>query len=365
MSIAIDEMKFWVAISSYSKIGPKRFELLFKHFKSGENIWKAEVNDLVIAGLDAKIAENFDQYRKLVNPEKILEDNLQENIQIITIIDEDYPPLLKEIDSAPFILYYKGDLKSVTSTLAIVGSRKISLYGKQATAEIVRGIVRNNINTISGLALGTDTIVHEETIKAGGKTVAVLGSGVNKINIYPQINYNLSNKIIETGGAIISEYPVNIPAFKYNFPLRNRIISGLSQGVLIIESAETGGSLITADYALKQNKKLFALPGNIYNNNSVGTNNLIRDKKANLITSSKDILLALDLKLKENINQPQINLSPDEKIVLDTLSNNPQHIDVIIKLSKIDAKKISSILLILEMKGLIKNLGHMKYVVNN
>jgi DNA processing protein len=364
MSIEEGNLKYWVALSVYPKIGPIRFKKLFDFFKNTKLIWQAEGIDLLKAGLEEHIIIDFIEARKKIHPEKELEKNLKENIKIITIENKAYPQKLRKIDSPPFVLYYKGNLNYKEPSLAIIGTRKMSLYGKQVAGELTRNICRNNITTISGMALGIDSIVHKETIRSNDRTVAVLGSGLDEKNIYPKINYNLSKEIIDSNGLLISEYSAGTPGLSYNFPQRNRIISGLSSGLLVIESALKGGSLITVNYAKKQNKKIFAIPGPITSNNSAGTNNLIKTNMAKMITSYKDILDALEL--KQDIAKKQIDkLSNDEESLLNFLTKSPLHIDEIIKKSKIKSNKISSLLIVLELKGLIENLGNMNYATKS
>jgi DNA processing protein len=362
MSIPLDSLKYWVSLSVYPKIGPIRFKKLLIFFKNPKNIWQAEGIDLLKAGLEERIILDFIETRKKINPEEELEKNLKEDIKIVTIEDKSYPKKLHEIDSPPFVLYYKGNLKYQDPSLAIIGTRKMSPYGKQVASELTRKICRAGITTISGMALGIDSIVHKETLLSAGKTVAVLGSGLDENNIYPKININLSKEIINAGGLIISEYSAGSPGLSYNFPQRNRIISSLSSGLLIIESPLKGGSLITVKYAQKQNKKIFAVPGPITSINSSGTNDLIKKNIAQITTSYKDIVRSFGLK-QERQKQPTNNLSHEEKELLKFLTKTPMHIDEIIKKSKIESNKISPLLLVLELKNLIENLGNMNYVL--
>lgn len=365
MSIEKD-IKYWIAISKYSKIGPVRFKKLIKYFKNAENIWQTDTEELTKAGLEENIAKDFAEKKKQINPDLEMEQTLKEKINILTIQDDDYPKLLKKIKNPPFLLYYKGKLDGFKKpTLAIVGTRKASQYGKQSTFDIAKKIAENNITIISGMALGIDTIAHKTAIEAGGNTIAVLGSGLDQKNIYPVANQNLANKIIASGGAIISEYPVGMPAFHYNFPLRNRIISGLSLGTLVIESPEKGGSLITADYAKEQKRKIFALPGNIYDKNSSGANKLISSENAQMITKYEDIINALNLhkipcydKIKNKIPETK-----EEKILLKYLETRPIHINKLVKMSGLNSQIVCSTLTLMEINGRVKNLGEMNYAL--
>lgn len=364
MSRVSDNLKYWVALSTYPKIGPQRFRKLFDFFGNPKFIWQAQEIDLLKAGLEEHIILDFLRGRQKIDPEKELEGNLKENINIITIEDDVYPQKLKKIDSPPFVLYYKGNLSSKESRLAIVGTRKMSPYGKQITGKLVRNISNNGITTVSGMALGIDSIVHKETLKNNCQTIAVLGSGLDKKNIYPKINYNLSKEIVSSGGLILSEYPAGTPGLSYNFPQRNRIISALCSGLLVIESPLKGGSLITVNYAEKQNKKIFAVPGSLTGNNSAGTNNLIKTNRAKMVTCAEDIFEGLGLKQKAAKKQ-EIILSSDEKNIIKVLSQAPLHIDKIIKHAKVKPDQASSLLMMLELKGLIENLGNMNYALKS
>lgn len=368
MSIASEESKkYWVGVSVYLKIGPIRFKKLIDYFKEVELIWSAQVKDLIEAGLEKHIADDFVEKRKKINPNQEIEKILKENIKLLTIQDDDYPPLLKKISNPPFLIYYKGKIDfHKNHTLAIVGTRRLSPYGRQAAYEISKNLSESGITTISGMALGIDTIAHQTTLELGGKTIAVLGSGMDSKNMYPQSNFSLAQKIIDSEGAVMTEFPVGTPGLAYNFPLRNRIVSGLSSGVLVIESPSKGGSLITANYAKEQGRKIFALPGNIHNKNSSGTNELIKNNDAKLVTSADDILK--DLKITscpgEQVSpgiKNQID-SKEEKILLKYLGSIPIHIDKLVKLSGLNSQIVTSTITMMEIKGTVKNLGNMNYI---
>jgi len=239
------------------------------------------------------------------------------------------------------------------------------LYGKQACLEISAGLARNNLIVVSGLALGLDGIAHQAALDNTGRTLAVLGSGVDDAHIYPASHRYLAQKIIETGGAVISEYPPGFLPTQYSFPARNRIIAGLSLGTLVIEAPEESGSLITARCALDYNREVFAVPHPINSPTGAGCNSLLK-AGAKLVTSAQDILEALNLKnLTENIAKPQMTFfEPNEQKIYSTLSKEPKHIDEITKATGIDSRTVSSTLTLLELRGTIKNLGNMMYVVN-
>lgn len=361
----IDELKYWVAFSCFQKFGPVRFNKIISHFGSARNGFCASKQELSSLGLPDNLVEEFIEKRGFINPDKEWERLKKENIQIITINDSNYPRLLKEIYDPPPLLYCKGNLNANNDfSIAVVGSRKISAYGRQATPKITEALAENGITIVSGMALGIDTLAHESALKKGGKTIAVLGSGIDSQSLYPCANHGLAKKIIETGGAVISEFPLGTPGLKQNFPFRNRIISGLSLGVVVIEAAEDSGSLITARAALEQNREVFALPGNIFDPNSQGTNNLIK-MGAHPIASAIDILNILNLEkaatFKDNIKI--IPESAEEAKILEILNHEPSHIDKIAIQTNLDIKTASSTLTLMEMKGIVRDIGGLNYVL--
>jgi DNA processing protein len=355
-------MKYLISISKINKIGPSTLGRLFKYFKSGEAIWTASYNDLKHVGLYENIIQEFLLKRKIINPDQELENLNKHNIKVTALPDDDYPRLLKEIHNPPFILYYKGNLTNLSEeSIAIVGSRKMTSYGKQITQTIVSELSNQNIMTISGLALGVDSIVHIHTLQNDNRTVAVLGAGLDRI--YPTTNHILAQKIVEQNGLLISEYPIGTLPLKHNFPMRNRIISGLSLGTLVIEAGESSGALITAKFALEHNREVFAIPGNLTSPMSKGTNDLIKNG-AKLVQSAEDILEELNIKQIQQFktNQEIIPDSPEEAEILKHLTSEQKHVNELVKLSSFTITKVNSTLMMLEMKGLIKNLGNNIYI---
>ena len=278
--------------------------------------------------------------------------------------DKEYPPLLREIHHPPKELYIKGEIINQDKiAIAIVGTRKYSQYGKQVCLDITTKLAKLGITIVSGLARGIDTFAHKAALEAGGRTIAVLGSGMDRQSFFPSSNYELGEEIAKNG-AVITEYPDGTKGAIYTFPERNRIVSGLSLGVVVIEAPEESGALITANLALEQNKEVFAIPGNIYEINSQGTNKLIKEG-AKLVTCVEDILEELNLShlLQES---PKTKIKPEnqeEEIVLSILSLQPMHIDEIIKLSKLPTSTVNSTLTILEIKNAIRNLGKNNYII--
>lgn len=302
-----------------------------------------------------------------IDPEKEFANLQKENVDLIDFEDPRYPALLKQIPDAPFCFYLKGKLPADSYTFAIVGTRQATPYGKQAAEFFASSLARLGITIVSGLALGIDAEAHKGALAANGKTVAVLGTGLDKSSIYPPQNKQLAKEIVESGGALISEYPLGSQAEQYHFPERNRIISGLSLGVLVIEAPEKSGALITANLALEQGREVFAVPGSIFQKNSFGSNELIK-KGAKLTSNINDILEELNLKI-DVINPEigesgasEINISNEEKQILNILETEPQDLDKIIQKSKMRPQDVISTITLLEIKGLIKNLGGNNYI---
>lgn len=360
------ELRYWIGFSVIPKIGPVRMKRIWHYFQSMQLAWNAETIDLMRAGLEQEIAEEIIQKRSTINLNEVLEKMVAENIKAITLTDEFYPKLLQEIYNPPPILFYQGELNSVKDefSLAIVGTRKMSNYGRQVAPEITKALSKSGLVIISGLALGIDSLAHETAIEGGGRTIAVLGSGLDREHIYPSVNHYLCDKIIGSGGMIVSEYPPGTESLRQHFPQRNRIIAGLSLGTLVIEAPEESGALLTARFALEQNREVFAIPGSIYSPNSLGPNNLIR-MGAKLVTSAEDILEALDLNLvKEYVETKKIIPdSLEEAKILAHLSHEPVHVDELKRLTKLDTAPLNSTLTLMEMKGRVRNLGAMMYVV--
>lgn len=285
-------------------------------------------------------------------------------IQLVAFNDLEYPSYLKEIPFPPLGLYLKGLPLPETFdlNLAVVGTRKLSTYGEIVIKKIIPGLVENQVNVISGLALGTDAYAHKETLKYNGYTVAVLGSGLNCIA--PLTNASLANQIA-THGTLVSELPLDTPPLAHHFPLRNRIISGLSRAVLIIEAPLKSGSLITAKYGLDQNRDILAVPGSIFDLNAEGTNNLI-SRGAKLVSQTEDVLEALGINSCNKIRHSLlIELSPDETTVLEIIgTNNCPHVDKITSLAKLGSARVLTATTLLELKGLISNRGNGYFNLN-
>ncbi|MAF20628.1 MAG: DNA-protecting protein DprA [Parcubacteria group bacterium] len=290
------QSKYFNAFNLIGLIGPIGFKKLLAHFKSLENAWSAGINEFSQAGLNKSTIEQIRKQRPQINPDWEMEKLAKHQINLITIQDKNYPKLLKEIYAPPAVLYIRGALQKIDQpSLSIVGTRRLSSYGRQITPLITTDLVKAGLVIISGLAKGIDALAHQAALKAKGQTIAVLGSGVDKSSIYPAVNKSLAEQISQNG-ALISEFPMGTAPLAQNFPQRNRIVAGLSPGILVIEAPVRSGALITAKDALEQNREIFAIPGHILSQNSIGPNNLIK-MGAKLVSQANDILQELNLNI--------------------------------------------------------------------
>lgn len=358
-------LKYWVGFTYLSNIGPARFSRLRRAFPSLEDAWRAPISKLEELGFTETAIAEFIRVRNDITLDKEMEKLERENVSMVTVDDEEYPKLLREIYYPPFLLYYRGTLpKHEDFLLAVVGSRKYSTYGKQMTQRLVRSLAQNGLTITSGLALGIDGIAHETALEARGQTIGVLGCGIEKANIYPAANRMLGERIIQSGGCIISEHPLGTPPLPHHFPRRNRIIAGLCLGTLVVEAAEKSGALITAQHAVEQNREVFSVPGNATSESSTGANNLIK-QGARPVTDAQEILESLNLKQATSYLEAQkiIPENPEEAAVLANLTHEPMHVDELTRLTNLPIRAINATLTLMELKGKIKHLGAMKYAL--
>lgn len=356
------EKKYWVALSTHQKIGARTFAKLYKRFRNLSRVWDASRESLARAGLDLGQIEAVEEVIKTKNPDQELKKLETYQVKILIYPDKNYPKLLKEICDPPGLLYLKGEiLPQDELALAVVGSRKFTPYGQRATEYLVEPLAQRKITIVSGLALGIDALAHHAALEAGGRTIAVLGCGLDQI--YPVSNIRLADKILQGNGAIISEFPLGTPALRFNFPIRNRIIAGLSLGTLVIECAGGSGSLLTAASALDYNREVFAVPGAIFSETAFGTNRLIK-MGAKMVTSYEDILDELALEERKEFQKVQeiVPDSHEEEILLELL-REPRLVDAMVEKSKLPASVVNATLIQLEMKGKISNLGGTRYEI--
>ncbi len=392
----MDERYYWLGFSVFPGIGPHKFSLLLKTFGTAKTVWNTPQEGLKQI-LGPTTSERFEQFRNHFSIEKYLSQLEHKKVSFITISDKNYPKLLKQIHNPPFVLYYKGNVallvssfsrmresdphfyeddpqkreiasslsapRNDRSSIAVVGARKVTSYGMQVTELFTQQLVHSGFTIVSGLALGVDAVAHQTTLENGGNTIAVLGCGVDCCT--PRENQNIYNQIIEKGGIIVSEYPLGAPPTIGSFPSRNRIIAGLSQAVVVTEGAEDSGSLITADYAFKFDRPVFAVPGPITSAMSKGPYKLIA-KGATLVISAEDIIKELGImnypstvlrtrELRKGTTRKMVGETKEEQRIIALLQNESLSFDELVKQTKLDSKIVGSILSMLEIKGIIEN----------
>lgn len=339
-------------------IGAMKIRSLIARFKTPEDVFKAKLSELCsVEGIDTKIAQNIKSFHNFGYGETQYEKLISRGASIVTFWDDSYPILLKKINDPPVFLFVNGELQPIDRyAIAVVGTRIPSDYGKIVTEKLCSELINNGITVVSGLARGVDTIAHQTAVKKSGRTIAVIGSGIDVI--YPAENLKLSQMIAENG-AVVTEFGLETKPDAMNFPKRNRIIAGLSLGTIVVEAGEKSGALITANLALDYNREVFAIPGNINSPKSKGANQLIKEG-AKLVTSIGDVLEELQSQLKTRkvtaISINWNNFAPQERMILEKLSEKPVHIDELARIAKKQTGEVLSILLALEFKDMVKQL---------
>lgn len=358
----MDSRAYWIGFNLVKGVGAVRLRALLDYFGTLDRAWQAPAGELAAAGLTARIVENIVQMRGKVDLEKILQRMAQLNIQALTWEDELYPRRLRQIDQPPPVLYVRGELTIQDDfAVAIVGTRRMTVYGRQVAEEASAFLAANGVTVVSGLARGVDGVAHESALAAGGRTLAVLGCGVD--TIYPPEHRRLAEKMMENG-ALLSDYAPGTPPDSANFPPRNRIISGLSAATIVVEASEKSGALITATFAVEQGRDVFAVPGGIHAPQSQGTNRLIRDGARPLLRM-EELLDALEIDRIEARKQARRALPADriENCLYDILTREPQHVDEIRNRADLPIEQVSATLAIMELKGMVKQVGGMHYVL--
>lgn len=357
-----EQLQFWVAFNNIPGIGRVRLAGLEKYFGSLEAAWHAPLGEIEKSGLDGNGVKSIAKYRPGISPEQELEKLYAKGVQAVTCRDDAYPARLKEIYDYPPVLYVRGEIKPEDEwCVAVVGTRRVTVYGRQVTAELSSDLAANGITVVSGLARGVDTIAHRSALEAGGRTIAVFACGLDII--YPSENEKLAREI-EKNGALVSEYPLGTRPRAENFPRRNRILSGLSLGVLVTEADENSGAMITARFAIEQNRDVFAVPGSILSPVSRGVNHLIQDG-ARLVMGYTDIMEELNLATVARQMEMR-ELIPDtetERLLLNELGAEPTHIDEVCRKSGLPVAEVSGTLAMMELKGMVKQVGTMNYVI--
>ncbi len=358
----MSDRKYWVGFNIVPQIGAAKVRAMIDHFGDLERAWHASAAELAQAGLDRRAIDNLIDKRNTLDLDAEMAKIEQHGITFLTWEDADYPPLLQQVYNPPPVIYVRGQLCPQDQwAVAIVGTRKATLYGRQVAERLSADLAANGITVVSGLARGIDAVAHRAALDAGGRTLAVLGCGLDLV--YPAENRQLAHDIVKQG-ALISEYPLGTPADARNFPPRNRIISGLSLGVLVVEAGVQSGALITVEFAIEQGRDVFAVPGNILSKSSEGCNRLIHDG-AKMVLGVQDVLEELNLSMVTQQAEARAIL-PDnetEARLLKLISNLPTHMDELCRQTKLPIHEVSSTLAMMELKGMVRQVGGMNYVL--
>ncbi len=359
----MNDTKYWVGFNMVSGIGPARLKALLDRFGGAERAWQAGSLELARAGLDRRSLQNLLAARDRVDLDAELQRIVDAGASVVTLADEHYPRLLREIHLPPPVLYVKGALVPEDQwALAVVGTRHAKTYGREVTRHLAGSLARNGITIVSGLARGIDSEAHRAALAAHGRTIAVLGSGID--TVYPAENRGLAEEIVGAG-AVISEYPLGTKPERRNFPPRNRIISGLSLGTLITQAGNGSGALITAYFALEQNREVFAVPGSILDRGCYGTNRLIQQGEAKLVQDVADVLEELNLTMVSQQAEVRAVVPENrtEAQLLKLLSEEPLHVDELGRGSGLPIAQVTGTLALMELKGLVRQTGGMHYVL--
>ena len=355
-----NDIKFLHAFNRIPGIGPATLRALKEHYRSFEEAWRASDDDLRRAGIAPRAVASIQWKRASIHPDREMGQMVREGIWMITEEDDSFPRMLKEIPQPPIALYGKGDgtlfANAASIFFAIVGTRKPTHYGMETTETIAHGLAMHHIIIVSGLATGIDTRAHHAALECGGKTIAVLGSGVDRQSIFPPENISLAKRIADSGGIVVSEYSPGTHAAREHFPQRNRIISGLSRGVLVVEAREKSGALITARLALDQNRDVFAIPGPIFSPASQGPNKLIQEG-AKLTRSHEDILQEFGIEYTQKEARKEMGVLDEKELMLLEALSDPEGIGALKEKTGLAVPDIIATLSMLELKGYVKNRG--------
>ncbi len=351
------EIAYWVSTSAIPGVGTVTFSYLLRHFKTLKKFWEADEASINKLKLDANTKQSIIHFRNRVDPKVYLSKVYEVGIKVVSSVDRAYPANLRQISDCPPVLYFRGELLPGDDlAVAVVGSRNATVYGRQVTESFVYALSKQGLTIVSGLARGIDSVAHRMAIDAGGRTIAVMGCGLDMV--YPPENRQLA-EVVAKNGAVVSEFPLGFPPVQSNFAARNRIISGLSLGVLVTEAAADSGSLITAGNAAEQGREVFAVPGPITSVNSHGVNKLIKEG-VHPATEAADILEVLDIKRKRDQlpeSRDQVTKDKIQQAILTLLDGEAKHIDKIAIEADLPIIKVSSALSLMELAGIVKNYG--------
>ncbi len=360
------EEKYIIWLTTFDFMSYKKAKLLIDNYESLEEVF------CNLSNHKSELLKIFDEseYNELKNNnnflyvDRLINNYEQLKIKIVTIRSNTYPELLQEISSPPILLYCKGDINLLNSEcLGVVGSRRCTKYGTTVGAQIVKDVSSSNITIVSGLAEGIDTVAHKSCLEVNGKTIAVLGSGL--LSIFPTSNINLANQIVEKGGLLVSEYKPNEPALNFHFPIRNRIIAGLSKAIFVVEANEKSGSMHTKNYALEYNREVFSLPARVNDIYSIGCNKIIQNGQARMVLSSSDILEFYDKFIDKFSKTKVLELTIDEQIIYDNLVGQELHFDDLLKITKLETKNLATLLMRMELKGIVEKIPGNYYMLKD
>jgi DNA processing protein len=360
-------MSYWLALNRVPYLGAARFRRLEGYFGDLADAWNAGVGELKAAGMEGRVANEIVAARGRTSPDAELEQLRRAGVMALNWHDSGYPARLKEIADPPPVLYVKGQLLPADQrSVAVVGTRNATSYGREATARLTADLAQRGVTIVSGLARGIDAVAHRAALGSGGRTIAAVASGLDIV--YPKEHTGLFQDIQEQGAAI-SELPLGVRPDRRWFPRRNRLISGVSLGTLVVEAGETSGALLTVKHALEQDREVFCVPGSIFSPASQGTNALIKEG-AKLVMDHEDVLEELNLtvvshqmEMRAVFQTEDDPLDDKEGLLLRHLGHEPMHIDEIRRLARLPISEVSSALAMMELKGVIAQVGNMNYVV--
>ncbi|MEX2081123.1 MAG: DNA-processing protein DprA [Dehalococcoidia bacterium] len=366
-----EDLPYWLALRR-AGLGSTNFSLLLAHFGDIRRAWEADGEEIGRAGLDRQFSRGFEKARAGFDAERELGQLAEHGIRAVTWLDDDFPGLLRDIPQSPPVLFVKGKAEpEMAQPVAVVGTRAVTAYGRQAAEHFCEAMARAGVGIVSGLARGVDAIAHRVALENGAPTVAVLAGGLDKV--FPRENEGLARRIEEVG-CLVSEYPPGIPARPAYFPRRNRILSGLSKAVLVVEAGEGSGALHTANWAFEQQRDVFAIPGSVFSRQSRGTNQLIRESTAKLVATPEQLLEELNLlgaggQFRLDRGQPDEGTSvraavepePEEANILRQLGDGTMHIDEVARSSGAPVAAVSAALAVMELRGLVKQEGPQRY----
>jgi DNA processing protein len=356
--------RYYLGFNRVNGIGPARLDRLVERLGSVEAAWNASPAQLMAAGLEAKLIEALLKTRHITDLDAELRRATEAGVLVLTREHPDYPANLRDSPAPPPVIFVRGRLSPADSwAVAVVGTRSPTTYGREATQRLAAELAEAGVTIVSGLALGVDTLAHSAALDAGGRTIAVLPCGAD--TVYPERNRALAKRIGENG-ALVSEFPLGLRPTPQLFPVRNRLISALARGVLVVEAGEHSGALITVEYALEQGRDVFAVPGSIFSRMSAGTNRLLRSG-AGVATCARDLLDALNMSAADSQRDVRAALpeDPTEAAILTLMSHEPVHADLLARLVQLPISAVSATLAVLELKGLVRQAAPMQYVLKH